>query len=76
MDVENQLNLISKTSSYLWLGLVAIIVGTIWIAIYKKRKGGNYRLVIILGVGVLFFYLLIMAFVMSYLVSPVYNLGG
>jgi uncharacterized membrane protein len=75
-NLQNRLELIRQFGSYSFWGYVIIIAGTIGLAVYKKKKSGNYRLVIILGIGLFFLYGLISAFVASYLVSPIYNLGN
>ncbi|OGM25672.1 hypothetical protein A2962_03825 [Candidatus Woesebacteria bacterium RIFCSPLOWO2_01_FULL_39_61] len=75
-DIQEQLKLIQLFGHFGLWGYVLIILGTILLAIYKKRKGGNYKLVIILGVGLFFLYGLISGFVAVYLISPIYNLGN
>lgn len=73
-DLVTQLQTTKRISVLGWWGLVAIIIGTVGLALYKKKRGVNYKLVIIVGVGIVFFYLLIMAFVLRSLVNPIYNL--
>jgi len=57
-------------------GYPLIFLGTIGLAIYKKKRGGNYKLVIIIGTGIFFLYGLISAVIANYLISPIYNLGN
>ena len=75
-DLTKQLQTIVRVAGFMQSGLFLLIVGTIVLAIYKKKKGGNYKLVVILGIAIVFLYLLVMSFVTNYLVSPIYNIGN
>lgn len=75
-DLQNRLELIRQFNSYSFWGFILIIIGTIGLAIYKKKKNESYKLVIILGIGIVFLYGLISAIIADYLVSPIYNLGN
>ena len=75
-DLTKQLQTIVRVAGFMQSGLFLLIVGTIVLAIYKKKKGGNYKLVVILGIAIVFLCLLVMSFVTNYLVSPIYNIGN
>ena len=76
LDVNKQLSYIVKAADYFWTTLFILVSGTFFLAWYKRRKGQNYKIVIILGIGVIFFFLLASAFVASFLINPIYNLGS
>ena len=76
IDLQARLELLGRISRFGLWGYVLIIFGTIILAIYKKRKGGNYKLVVILGIGLFFLYGFISAIVAIYLINPIYNLGN
>ena len=76
IDFSKQLDLIQQFSFYNFWGYFLIIIGTVILTIYKRKRGGNYKLVVILGVGLFILYGLVSGIVGSYLVSPIYNLGN
>jgi hypothetical protein len=76
VDFNRQIGLIKQFGNLGFWGVVLIVLGTLGVAYYQKRKGGNYKKVIIIGIIIFFIYGLISAITASLLVTPIYNLAN
>ena len=74
LELQKRLETMARLASFSWYFLIALVVGTILISIYLKKKKGNYKLVIMLGMGIAFFHILVTAFLLSSYLKPIYTM--
>lgn len=74
-DLINQLQMTRRMSTFGFWGVVIIITGTILSALYKKKKGNDYKHVVFIGIGMTVLYLVIMSFLALSSVEPLYRLA-
>ena len=74
MDINRQLEIIKNSTSIASILMFVLILLTAVIAIYQKKKGGNYKRTVIVGIAVVFLIFVVMSFVLNSLVEPIYNL--